>query len=91
MGDKKFFVKRGGIRIRGRGGDLLKRGGIKHFFSKNRRIIFAKIKMHNKIAQFSKISKKKVHFSYANRYLTFFRHCTNGLDERKIAGGWQIF
>ena len=57
------MVKRGGIRIRG---DLSKRGGIRHFSLKNSRIIFVKIKMHNKIVQFSKISKKKVHFSYAH-------------------------
>ena len=56
-------MKRGGIRIRGRS---LKRGGIRHFSLKNSRIIFVKIKMHNKIVQFSKISKKKVHFSYAH-------------------------
>ena len=56
-------MRRGGIRIRGRS---LKRGGIRHFSLKNSRIIFVKIKMHNKIVQFSKISKKKVHFSYAH-------------------------
>ena len=56
-------MKRGSIRIRG---DLSKRSGIRHFSQKNSRIIFVKIKMHNKIVQFSKIDKKKVHFSYAH-------------------------
>ena len=57
--------KKGWYKNKGEG-DLSKRDGIRHFSLRNQRIIFVKIKMHNKIVQISKISKKKVYFSYAH-------------------------